>query len=92
MIMEEHKSISLDNISIGLIGLGYVGLPLATEFGKKYTTFGFDIDKSRVKDLKKGIDTTNEVEEVDLNQGKLIYTSDIQDLINRSEVKVANYL
>tara|TARA_B100001123_G_C15261599_1_gene1006782 strand:+ start:411 stop:1706 length:1296 start_codon:yes stop_codon:yes gene_type:complete len=82
MIMEEHKSISLDNISIGLIGLGYVGLPLATEFGKKYTTFGFDIDKSRVKDLKKGIDTTNEVEEVDLNQGKLIYTSDIQDLIN----------
>ena len=39
--------------TIGIIGLGYVGLPLAVEFGKKYKTFGYDINISRIKNLKK---------------------------------------
>ncbi|MFT5815019.1 MAG: UDP-N-acetyl-D-galactosamine dehydrogenase, partial [Psychroserpens sp.] len=39
---------SLENARIGIIGLGYVGLPLAVEFGKKFETLGFDINKSRV--------------------------------------------
>ena len=47
---------------IGVIGLGYVGLPLAIEFGKKYKTIGFDINKKRVEALKLGIDITQEVE------------------------------
>ena len=45
---------------IAIIGLGYVGLPLAIEFGKKYTTLGFDINVNRIDELKKGIDHTNE--------------------------------
>jgi UDP-N-acetyl-D-galactosamine dehydrogenase len=41
------------NKSIGIIGLGYVGLPLAVEFGKKYNTIGYDISKARVNEFKK---------------------------------------
>jgi UDP-N-acetyl-D-galactosamine dehydrogenase len=50
----------LNNIKITVVGLGYVGLPLAVEFGKKYPTIGFDINKSRVAEIKKGIDRTKE--------------------------------
>ncbi len=52
-----------DRIDIGIIGLGYVGLPLATEFAKKYNVIGFDINKERVKELNDGLDTTLEVDE-----------------------------
>lgn len=52
----------IQNKKIAVIGLGYVGLPLAVEFGKKYTTVGFDINVSRVKNLNKGIDNTLEVD------------------------------
>ena len=45
---------------IALIGLGYVGLPLAVEFGKKRTVIGFDINQSRINDLKNGLDSTLE--------------------------------
>jgi UDP-N-acetyl-D-galactosamine dehydrogenase len=48
---------------IGVIGLGYVGLPLAVEFGKKYPTVGFDINEERVQELNDGIDSTLEVED-----------------------------
>ena len=51
---------------IGIIGLGYVGLPLAVEFGRKYKTLGYDINSERVKLLKKGHDSTLEVEDDDL--------------------------
>ena len=46
---------------IATIGLGYVGLPLATEFAKKYAVIGFDINESRVTDLRNGNDSTLEV-------------------------------
>ena len=46
---------------IAIIGLGYVGLPLAVAFGKKYSVVGFDIDAARVKDLNQNLDKTNEV-------------------------------
>ena len=51
---------NFEKIKISIIGLGYVGLPLAIEFGKKYPTIGFDINSARVNQLKKGIDHTNE--------------------------------
>ena len=51
-----------DALSIGIIGLGYVGLPLAMEFAKKYPTIGFDINPTRVKELQQGSDRTKEVE------------------------------
>ena len=46
---------------IGVIGLGYVGLPLAVEFGKKYSTVGFDINETRISELKAFSDKTLEV-------------------------------
>ncbi len=51
------------NHKIAVIGLGYVGLPLAVEFAKKYITIGFDINKSRIQELRSGKDTTLEVED-----------------------------
>ena len=51
---------------IGIIGLGYVGLPLAVEFGKVMDVVGFDINKERIDELKKGFDRTREVEKNEL--------------------------
>ena len=51
---------------IAVLGLGYVGLPLAVEFSKKYSVIGFDINTARVSELNKGIDSTLEVDEDDL--------------------------
>jgi len=66
---------------IALIGLGYVGLPLAVEFGKKIETIGFDINESRVKDLKEGKDSTLEVESEELKQArKLNFTTNPEEL------------
>lgn len=55
-----------NEIKIAVIGLGYVGLPLAVEFGKKVTTVGYDIDNKRVEELSKGHDRTLEVDDNDL--------------------------
>ncbi len=68
-------------IIIGVIGLGYVGLPLAVEFGKSIEIIGFDINEGRIKELENGHDRTLEVEGEDLAKAtKLQYTSDINDL------------
>ena len=61
---------------IAIIGLGYVGLPLAIEFSKKFDVIGFDINESRVNELVSGFDRTLEVEARDLEQSKkLTFTS-----------------
>src|SRR5687767_4961883 len=66
---------------IGIIGLGYVGLPLAVEFGKILDVVGYDINEERIKQLKRAFDRTREVEPDELLASKkLIYTSDIEDL------------
>ena len=71
---------------IGIIGLGYVGLPLAVEFGKVVDVVGFDINQERIEELKKGFDRTKEVESDELKSSKkLTYSSDLKDL------KSANY-
>ncbi len=73
----------MDKIKIAVIGLGYVGLPLAVEFGKKYETIGFDIDKKRIKELENGIDKTLEVESSNLKSAEFLsYTSDIEGIRN----------
>lgn len=54
-------SFDLSKIRIGVVGLGYVGLPLAVEFGRKYPTVGFDVKTSRIKELEGGTDSTLEV-------------------------------
>jgi len=72
---------SLRNCKVGVVGLGYVGLPLAVEFGKHFRTVGFDIKAARVAELKKGRDSTLEVEPGDLRAAKgLSYTTDVKDL------------
>jgi UDP-N-acetyl-D-galactosamine dehydrogenase len=71
----------MHNKKIALIGLGYVGLPLAVEFGKKRTIIGFDINQNRINDLKKGIDTTLETTAQELkNATHLSYTTNLDDI------------
>ncbi|WP_027697971.1 Vi polysaccharide biosynthesis UDP-N-acetylglucosamine C-6 dehydrogenase TviB [Vibrio litoralis] len=74
-------NISLDNVKIGIIGLGYVGLPLAVEFGKKFPTLGFDINASRIAELDAGTDSTLECSSEELAEAnKLQYSSQLNDL------------
>jgi UDP-N-acetyl-D-galactosamine dehydrogenase len=71
----------LSTAKIGIIGLGYVGLPLALEFGKQYTTVGLDIKTERIEELKAGRDSTREATAEELSQAsRLIYTSNPDDL------------
>ena len=66
---------------IAITGLGYVGLPLAVEFGKKFETVGFDFNEARIQELKEGKDCTLEVEADDLEKAsKLSYTSNPDDI------------
>ena len=66
---------------VGIIGLGYVGLPLAVEIGKQYETVGFDISNTRIEQLKSGTDRTNEVSVDELGQSKsLIFSNNAEDL------------
>jgi UDP-N-acetyl-D-galactosamine dehydrogenase len=70
---------------IGIIGLGYVGLPLAVEFGKVMDVIGFDINEERIKELRDGFDRTREVESEDLKAAKhLSFSADLKDLSNVS--------
>ena len=72
---------TLDNVKIGMIGLGYVGLPLAVEFGKKMPVVGLDINEARVAELKAGKDSSLEVEPEELTEAiHLSYTSNLEDL------------
>ncbi len=71
----------LKNIRIGIVGLGYVGLPLAVEFGRKYPTVGFDVKASRIDELKGGKDSTLEVPEDELADSEYLeFTADAADL------------
>lgn len=71
----------VDEVRIAIIGLGYVGLPLAVEFGKKYSVLGFDINRSRVDELLRGHDSTLEVSDTELaSADKLVYSSNKSDL------------
>ena len=67
---------------ITIIGLGYVGLPLAIEFGKKFNVLGFDISKSRVNELKKGLDSNGEFTENEILQNKIQFTHSEKDVGN----------
>ena len=73
---------SCNDYKIAIIGLGYVGLPLAIEFGKIYKTIGFDINKSRITDLTNGVDNTLEVDSKTLKEKKfLTFTNEINRII-----------
>ena len=71
----------MKNNKIAIIGLGYVGLPLAIEFGKKYKTYGYDINQNRINSLKMGMDTTMEFKkDYILSSKKLVFVNKVKDL------------
>ncbi|GGA82353.1 nucleotide sugar dehydrogenase [Nitratireductor aestuarii] len=71
----------MNNLKIAVIGLGYVGLPLAAEFGKKFPVVGFDINSDRIASLKEGYDHTREVATQDLKAAsELSFTSDASEI------------
>ena len=71
----------LENAKIAIVGLGYVGLPLAVEFGKRYETVGFDIRASRVEELRGGHDHTLEVDAAELGAARrLKFSADLDDI------------
>ena len=72
-----------NNTKIAIIGMGYVGLPLAVEFGKVFRTVGYDTNNSRIKELLDGLDSTLEVESHELKLAKkLQYTTKTEDIEN----------
>jgi len=74
-------NLNLRNLRIGVVGLGYVGLPLAVEFGKRFNTVGFDIKTARVDELRRGQDSTLETDAAELaSANKLSYTTRLEDL------------
>ena len=73
--------LNLRNLEVGIVGLGYVGLPLAVEFGKRFRTVGFDIKTDRVDELRRGVDSTLEVDATELAAAKkLDFTTRLEDL------------
>jgi UDP-N-acetyl-D-galactosamine dehydrogenase len=73
----------MNDIRLGIIGMGYVGLPLAVEFGKQYSVVGFDINARRVRELRSGIDRTRETYPEQLAAAsRLSFTTDPADLKN----------
>jgi UDP-N-acetyl-D-glucosamine/UDP-N-acetyl-D-galactosamine dehydrogenase len=74
---------NLSEVKLAIVGLGYVGLPLAAEFGKRRKVVGFDVSAARIAALKAGYDSTLEVSYEELHKATgLIYTTDLADLAN----------
>jgi UDP-N-acetyl-D-galactosamine dehydrogenase len=71
----------LHQVKLGIVGLGYVGLPLAVEFGKRYPTLGYDINRARIDELRSGRDSSLEVDPEELRSvAQLTYTDQAADL------------
>lgn len=81
MVCKQGLIDNLTNIKIAIIGLGYVGLPLAVEFGKRYPTVGFDINKTRVDELSQNLDRTEELSTAEIALAtQLAVTSDVSSI------------
>ena len=78
-----------NNCVIAVVGLGYVGLPLAVTFAKKYKVIGFDINKEKIEKYKKGIDVTNEVGNEELRNTSIIFSNNEKDLNEADVIIVA---
>jgi UDP-N-acetyl-D-galactosamine dehydrogenase len=79
---------ALENTKIAIVGLGYVGLPLAVEFGKRYDTLGFDINATRVDQLRAGTDVTLEVDSAELSAATRLHFSAVLDDIRGCHVYI----
>tara|TARA_B100000886_G_scaffold185994_1_gene127613 strand:- start:4829 stop:6103 length:1275 start_codon:yes stop_codon:yes gene_type:complete len=73
--------------TIAIIGMGYVGLPLAIEFSKKFNVLGFDISSERISSLLEGVDSTNEIEPSMLNSSNLVLT-DNEEMLSSADIYI----
>lgn len=81
MAPQQEKILHINDVKLAIIGLGYVGLPLAVEFGRKRSVVGFDINKARIAELQSGRDHTLEVSSEELAEaGQLSFSHEIGDL------------
>jgi UDP-N-acetyl-D-galactosamine dehydrogenase len=86
--MKDGNYMDLSNKKIAVIGLGYVGLPLAVEFGKKYQTIGFDINRTRILELKSGTDSTLEVNKQELASADNLYFSSVVEELKQADIYI----
>jgi len=87
---ESVRSPAADSITIAVVGLGYVGLPLAVEFGKKFPTVGFDLSHAKVDAYRRHVDPTGEISTADLQSARLLApTTDAKALATADFVVVA---
>ena len=77
-----------ESVTLAVIGLGYVGLPLAVELSKKYNTIGFDLDRTRVKELSNGFDRTNEISKKKILEHKGFIATADKDEIKKSNIYI----
>ena len=78
-----------NNLTIAVIGLGYVGLPLANAFARKYNVIGFDKNIEKINMYKSGIDITNEIGDHKIKKSKIIFSADEKDLVNANVYIIA---
>src|SRR5690625_4603143 len=78
--MSLFEKVKAKEEKISVIGLGYVGLPVAIEFAKKYDVVGFDINEEKLEDYRRGIDVTNEVGDQAIQETTMTFTSNEEDL------------
>ena len=79
----------MEKIRVGVVGLGYVGIPLAVAFDKKYPTIGFDTNNEKIELYKKGIDVTNEVGNDKIKNSKIEFTNNPEELSKCNRIIVA---
>lgn len=88
MISELTKKMNDHALTVGVIGLGYVGLPLAVEFGKKFPVIGFDINTQRINELQSGSDRTQEVTSEELKESRGLTFSSSRDDLKSADVYI----
>ena len=84
-----YKDLLDKKASVALVGLGYVGMPIAVAFAKKINVIGFDLNKTKIDEYKKGHDVTNEVGDEEISKSTVNFTSDEKDLDKASFYIVA---
>jgi UDP-N-acetyl-D-galactosamine dehydrogenase len=75
------KRLAQKQTKLSVVGLGYVGLPLALEFGKHFSVIGFDINSARIDDMKNNIDPSHELDSSDFDHSDVVFTDNINDLV-----------
>lgn len=89
IIMDNYETLLQKKSKLAVIGLGYVGMPIAVQFAKKIDVIGFDINKTKIAEYKKGHDVTGEAGDEELKKTKMLFTSEESDLKNVSFYIVA---